>query len=286
MTQNNYGTTTDTLYRARQVGRSAARGMLAVLASLWSALAGAAVPDLDAQQLAWLGAQIFNNECNSQVSCLTAWNAGEDFPSLGIGHFIWYRAGQQAPFAETFPDLVTFMRERGADVPAWISEGALEQPWPDRAAFLAAAGDPRQVELREFLARHTELQTAFIVGRSEGALQRVLAAVAPVQRAAIAARYEAIARAEAPFGMYALIDYVHFKGEGTRDTERYEGEGWGLLQVLQGMPDNSTQPLQDFVASAREVLARRVALAPAERNEQRWLNGWNARLDTYLPVSN
>ncbi|MEY4641877.1 MAG: hypothetical protein RLZZ227_1871 [Pseudomonadota bacterium] len=258
---------------------------LALCASLWAASARAELPELDAAQLSWLGEQIFRNECNSKATCLTAWNAGEDFPSLGIGHFIWYRAGQEAPFAETFPDLLSFMRAHGAEVPAWIAEAAEEQPWPDREAFLAAVDDPRQVELRAFLANHKDLQTAFIVSRSNGALERILAAAEPVAREELALRYDAVAQAAQPYGMYALIDYVHFKGEGTRDTERYQGTGWGLRQVLEGMSRNSAQPLQDFVSSARAVLARRVALAPPERAEQRWLKGWNARLDTYLPAT-
>ncbi len=38
-----------------------------------------------------------------------------------------------------------------------------------------------------------------------------------------------------PDGLYALVDYVNFKGEGTLPSERYRGEGWGLLQVLEEM---------------------------------------------------
>jgi hypothetical protein len=256
---------------------------LLALVGLCADPALAQAPALNAAELLWLGDRIFANECNSRPECLTAWNAGEEFPSLGIGHFIWYRAGQQAPFAETFPELMAFMQARNVAPPAWITAANLEQPWPDRASFLAASGDPRQVELREFLALHTDLQTAFIISRFEGALQRVLDAAPPAEHAALSARFNAVAGTEAPYGLYALIDYVHFKGEGTRASERYQEQGWGLLQVLQGMPAESTQPLQDFVTSARAVLARRVALAPAERDEQRWLKGWHARLDTYLP---
>jgi hypothetical protein len=256
---------------------------LLALACLWGAAAQAQAPALNAAELLWLGDQIFANECNSRPECLTAWNAGEDFPSLGIGHFIWYRAGQAGPFAETFPDLIEFMRARGAEPPAWILAGSLEQPWSDREAFLAAADDPRQAELRAYLARYTDLQTAFIISRFDGALERILAAAPQASNAALAKKFAAVAGVSAPYGLYALIDYVHFKGEGTKETERYQGQGWGLLQVLEGMPENSEAPLQDFVASAREVLSRRVALAPSERNEQRWLNGWHARLATYLP---
>jgi hypothetical protein len=258
---------------------------LFALAGIWATSAQAQAPALNSAELLWLGDQIFANECNSRPECLTAWNAGEDFPSLGIGHFIWYRAGQQAPFAETFPDLIAFMQARGAEPPAWILAAAVEQPWPDREAFLAASEDPRLVELRAYLARHTDVQTAFIISRFDGALDRMRAAIPAGEHAALEKKFGAVAGAAAPYGLYALIDYVHFKGEGTQDSERYQDEGWGLLQVLQGMPENSATPLQDFVASARAVLSRRVALAPADRNEQRWLNGWHARLATYLPAS-
>jgi hypothetical protein len=259
---------------------------LFALGCLWAAQSQAQAPALDSAELLWLGERIFANECNSRPECLTAWNIGEDFPSLGIGHFIWYRAGQQAPFAETFPDLIEFMRARGAEPPAWLLEkAALEQPWPDRAAFLAAAGERPLVELREYLARHTDLQTAFIISRFDGALERILNAAPRAEQAALKQRFDAVAGAQAPYGLYALIDYVHFKGEGTKASESYQGQGWGLLQVLRGMPATSATPLQDFVSSAREVLSRRVALAPAERNEQRWLKGWHARLASYLPES-
>lgn len=269
--------------RPRPRRAAALRRALCALAGLWALAAGAQAPALNSAELLWLGDRIFANECNSRPECLTAWNEGEDFPSLGIGHFIWYRAGQQAPFAETFPDLIAFMQARGAEPPAWLIAAGLEQPWPDRAAFLAANAAPQLAELRAWLAQHTDLQTAFIISRFDGALARMLDAAAPEERAALAAKFNAVAGAEPPYGLYALIDYVHFKGEGTKGSERYQGEGWGLLQVLRGMPDKPATPLQEFVASARATLARRVALAPAERNEQRWLNGWNARVATYLP---
>lgn len=244
---------------------------------------GAAVPVPDPGQLEWLGERIFTNECNARHACLTAWNAGEDFPSLGIGHFIWYRAGQQDRFAETFPDLLAFMQARGVTLPAWLADSGYEQPWPDREAFLAAADEPRMQELRALLADTMALQTAFIVSRFNGSLQKLLTTIPAPEHADLRARFEAVANAEPPLGLYALIDYVHFKGEGTQAAERYQGRGWGLLQVLQGMPAGSATPLEDFVASAKAVLAERVRLAPPARDEQRWLAGWHKRLETYLP---
>lgn len=265
--------------------RGSLRAAVLGLALACSAGSAAELPTPDPAQLAWLGEQIFRNECNSRRECLTSWNAGEDFPSLGIGHFIWYRADQEAIFAETFPALLAFMERHGAQPPAWLKDAGFEQPWPDRAAFNLAGSDARMVELRDFLAAHVDLQTAFIVSRFDAALAKLLAAAPPAQREDIEARFGAVAHAATPYGLYALIDYINFKGEGIAPSERYQDQGWGLLQVLQGMPADAPDTLVAFVQSARSVLARRVALAPPERDEQRWLAGWNKRLDTYLPAS-
>jgi hypothetical protein len=238
----------------------------------------------DAQQLAWLGQQIFRNECNSNPACLTAWNEGEDFPSLGIGHFIWYRAGQQEIYTESFPALLGYMQGKGINPPEWIIAAHTEQPWATRADFLAAYDDAMLKELRSFLGSHMELQTAFIVERFNLAFAHVLDGVPASEQQALGTRFNAVAQAHAPYGLYALIDFVHFKGEGSNPDERYKGQGWGLLQVLQDMPVNSSAPLDDFVHSARNILVQRVANAPPERHEQRWLEGWNNRLSTYFPA--
>ena len=97
-------------------------------------------------------------------------------------------------------------------------------------------------------------------------------------------RFLEVANSFPPYGLYALIDYVNFKGEGTSSLERYNDQGWGLLQVLENMPQGSkTDSLQQFVNSAQQILTRRVDNAPAARNEARWLQGWSNRLKTYLP---
>ena len=79
-------------------------------------------------------------------------------------------------------------------------------------------------------------------------------------------------------GAFCLIDYVNFKGEGTNPAERYKGQGWGLLQVLEGMAEPSPA---GFAESAKRVLSRRVANSPAARGEKRWLAGWHNRCDGY-----
>ncbi|MGB2693511.1 MAG: hypothetical protein WBC96_13555, partial [Thermodesulfobacteriota bacterium] len=41
-------------------------------------------------ELEKIGQLIFINEGAGKVENLTTWNEGEEFASLGIGHFIWY----------------------------------------------------------------------------------------------------------------------------------------------------------------------------------------------------
>ncbi|HDZ08147.1 hypothetical protein [Pseudohongiella sp.] len=242
------------------------------------------LPPLEPSQADWIADQIFQNECNRQVSCLTSWNVGEDFPSLGIGHFIWYRQGQQERFVESFPDLLGYYVARGVNLPDWIAGlPGWASPWPDRDVFLADIDSPRMQSLRNFLNETRGIQAGYIVRRLERSLPALMAA--SERPDAIAAEFYRVADSEVPHGMYALIDYVNFKGEGTSVSERYQGEGWGLLQVLETMLDNprSGTVLEQFAAAARQVLARRIENAPAERGEERWRQGWNNRTLTYVP---
>jgi hypothetical protein len=246
------------------------------------------LPQLSDSQAEWVADQIFNNECARRMDCLTSWNAGEDFPSLGIGHFIWYREGQQERFVESFPQLLAYYVSRGEQLPAWLAGlPGWESPWPDRQSFLEARQGAQLSELRAFLYETRATQTAFIMLRMEASLPKLMQASDRPE--SINDLFYRIANTSLPYGMYALIDYVNFKGEGTALTERYQGEGWGLLQVLEFMLDNppllddESALLEQFAAAARAVLARRIANAPAERNESRWRDGWNNRTFTYVP---
>lgn len=222
-----------------------------------------------------LGKRIWANECAGSVQGLVSWNAGEAFPSLGIGHFIWYPAGCHAAFEESFPQFIAYARRQGVQVPAIFLGPA---PWPNKAAFLADASGKAQ-QMRQWLAAHVELQTRFIIARSRASLPGMMARSRVP--AAVQTRYQALARTTQ--GMYCLVDYVNFKGEGVKDSERYKGQGWGLLQVLEemkGFPEGRAATAE-FSRAASAVLRRRVANAPAGRNEQKWLPGWLNRCATY-----
>lgn len=227
---------------------------------------------LSPAQLQRVGLRIWQNECAGSVAGLTSWNAGEDFASLGIGHFIWYPADKRGPFEESFPPLAAFLDTRRVTMPAWAKGPC---PWNSKAAFEADQNGPRQKELRSILSKTVSLQTEFILARLKRALPQMLAASR--NPALVEARFQALSTT--PEGAFCLIDYVNFKGEGTAATERYQGQGWGLLQVLEGMSSGTPSA---FATSAKAVLSRRVQNAPAERKEQRWLQGWHNRCNGYL----
>src|ERR1035438_10094797 len=81
-----------------------------------------------------IGLKIWQNEAGGKVQLLTHWNKGEDFGSFGIGHFIWYPAGKQGPFTESFPSALDAIAASGVTLPAWL-QGHPPCPWPDRDAF-------------------------------------------------------------------------------------------------------------------------------------------------------
>ena len=229
-----------------------------------------------------IGRKIWQNECAGTIAGLTSWNAGENFASLGIGHFIWYPKGVRGPFEESFPGYASFAAARGAKLPEVISANRNSGcPWSSRTQFLAASASPPMKELRSFLADSIDTQTDFLVRRLKQALPKMLADAPAGDRENVRRQFERAA--STPQGCYALVDYVNFKGEGLLDTERYHGRGWGLFQVLQAMHgiENGRAAAKEFATSASRVLKERVQNSPPERKEARWLAGWLQRVNSY-----
>jgi len=227
-----------------------------------------------------IGHKVWQNECNGSVAGLTSWNEGENFSSLGIGHFIWYPKDVHGPFDESFPKLVNFISQRGAKLPRMLlGAGEHHCPWNSRAEFLRAQQTTEMKQLRQFLSDTVDLQAEFLISRLEAALPKMLAETDPSQREQVERNFNRVASTAA--GRYALVDYVNFKGEGVLHTERYQGEGWGLLQVLSEMRTDESDAVREFSRAASAVLKRRVAKSPAERHEARWLSGWLNRISSY-----
>ena len=248
---------------------------LALLLLLALSLPSFALSD---KELDSIGHRVWQNECGGTREGLTSWNGGENFASLGIGHFIWYPKGVDGPFEESFPKLVKFLAANGAKTPAWL---AGDCPWATRAEFQADSRSARMSELRDLLAATIRIQSRFLAQRMQAALPKMLAEAPAGQRGKVKMLFEQLAASGA--GTYALIDYVNFKGEGIKAEERYKGEGWGLLQVLMHMEvaEDAEPPLPRFARSAAAVLERRVKNSPPERGEQRWLAGWKSRVRGY-----
>jgi hypothetical protein len=236
--------------------------------------------DLSHAEALRIGKKIWKNECNGTVAGLTSWNEGENFASLGIGHFIWYPKGQRGPFDESFPKLVGFISGRGAKLPKLLlGAGELSCPWNSRAQFARAQQTPEMTQLRQFLADTVDLQAEFLVKRLESALPKMLNEASALERDNVRQQFERVASTSQ--GCYALVDYVNFKGEGVLHTERYRDQGWGLLQVLAGMKGSGAGAISEFSRSAATVLTHRVQNAPPERKESRWLSGWLNRVHSY-----
>ena len=232
-----------------------------------------------------LGHRIWLNEGQANSDKLVWWNDGEEFASLGIAHFIWYPEGRTGPFRESFPALLRYLTEQGVSLPPWLERARLRGcPWPTRTAFLAARSKPALSELRGLLERTIALQAQYVAASLAPAYRRLLEHAPQPHGPMVEANFRQLAASE--HGLYALIDYLNFKGDGTRIEERYRGQGWGLLQVLLAMsdaPSRDASASERFATAAERVLERRVANSPPERNESRWLAGWRKRLLSYYP---
>jgi hypothetical protein len=174
---------------------------------------------------------------------------------------------------------MTYCKQRQITPPA---VGLLSHcPWNSPDAFKKEFRGASMTQLREWLAANVTLQTDFIIARSRAALPKILSSAPASDRQRISANYSKVA--STPHGQYALIDYVNFKGDGLNQAERYNGKGWGLLQVLGGMKDvaSGQAAAKEFSESAKRALQRRISNAPPARGEARWLPGWLNRCDTY-----
>lgn len=236
-------------------------------------------PELSSEEIAFIAKRIYRNECGGNEKYLLTWNMGEAFPSLGIGHFIWYPKDVRGPFTESFPALLAFAVKAGEALPAGLSQQS-PAPWSSRQQFMARQQSPFTTELRNWLKSTRNIQAGFILHRFHQAVPRLLEQVSWSERNTVARRIQALLASAQ--GTYALVDYTNFKGEGINPEERYRNQGWGLLQVLQHMKDDA-EPLHAFADSAAAMLKRRVENAPPERGEKRWLTGWLKRIESYRP---
>ncbi len=230
-------------------------------------------------ELMEIAEKIYRNETGGKRENLVAWNSGENFPSLGVGHFIWAKSSDSnGIFGESLPGLVQFYKEKGVELPKLLSENRFA-PWKNRAELMEkkSNGDNDIEELINFFDNTRDIQILYIFNRLEDSLDKMVKASENGEN--IKNQFYRVANSKN--GLYALIDYVNFKGEGITTSSLYNNQGWGLRQVLENMhgTSNGESAVTEFAESAKEILTNRVLNAP--RNETQWLIGWHNRVDTY-----
>lgn len=240
------------------------------------------------EQADYIAKKVWQNEGALQDKYLVHWNDGEDFASLGIGHFIWFSKGHTEKFREVFPLFLKFMEENNATMPKWLSSKT-PCPWNSKTELFAAKAknDKQYLELFDFLKQNMHYQAMYMSKRAFDALPLMLSTLKDEKtKKIIRDRYNKILYNDNgtvnEHGLYILIDYVNFKGEGTLTSERYNDQGWGLLQVLENLDYKEKDRFKAFSDSAKAMLSLRIKNSPKARGEERWRIGWNKRLDTYL----
>ncbi len=229
---------------------------------------------LSKEQLIEIGTKVWRNESNCNPDKLLFWNPKEEFPSFGIGHFIWLPCSCSAKFEQTFPALIDFMRTKKINAPTWVE--ITHFPWNNREDFLNKKNDRELIELQKLLLETIDVQAEFMIHRLRQTLQNdTIKNNRKLQK-------QAQLLLQTPRGTFALIDYVNFKGTGLSSEEQYRNQGWGLVQVLEKMnAANSDQAVEQFITSAKNVLTLRVSNSPATKNEAQFLPGWINRVNRY-----
>ncbi len=235
----------------------------------------------------YIGQKVWLNEGGGKLHNLVNWNTGEEHASVGIGHFIWYPKDKIGPYTETFPKLLNIFEENGVNLPQWLKEERW-CPWESRDEMVQAKTnrDNKYTELIGLLSKTTPYQVEYMVNRLNESLPLMLSALqSQEERKSVQEKFYRVSHQDdgsiSADGIYALLDYVNFKGEGTNKAERYKDQGWGLLQVLSGMDDSGEDSLNAFVNSAKSILSKRIENSAESRNEEKWRKGWFARIDTY-----
>jgi hypothetical protein len=220
--------------------------------------------------------KISKNELSFSKYHLVYWNPHEPFLSLGIGHFIWFPKGQTFPFEEAFPNLLKFLKAQNCQIPSWIDDN-FTCPWQTRTEF--EKDHQKQIELKRLLESSTALQTRFIVKNSFEVFDKIISSCDDDSKKIVEERIKKLL--EDPRGLFALIDYNHFKGSGLCEKEFKYGKGFGLKQVLLSLSDDSIN-LDSFVKTAQDILKERVRLSRGQ--EDKWLSGWLKRIDRYRQI--
>lgn len=262
---------------------------------------------------------VADKEFSGDWSQCVDWNKGEAFPSLGLGHYLWFPKGSQSPFEESFPKFIEFVfySHRQIRFPGILGIDATGKiqpaPWDSRDEFLRNRQSQPTQELIAFLSAPAMrlIQLEYQVERLK-AFAGTMASFqafpndAPLVSTVDQRRALLQELFRFPNGIALLIHYPTFKGDGMKKSERYayngKSHGWGLLQVIDraaSFPDHhpkvkayrqlyvaKTPSIAKVRVAAEEILTERAnrdytTLSVDANTRQAYIKSWNRALSVY-----
>ena len=226
-----------------------------------------------------IGLKVAQNEGVRNRLDQLSWPDDARFSSFGIAHLPWYPQAENNS-ALSFNGFLLYWSKSQA-LPDWLIE-VYYPPWNSKEDYLSTKHDVFQRKLSYFLQDNISAQTQYLIANLEARLPKMLQEVKnPFARMHVYENFYHVSMQQN--GVYALLDYYVFKGEGISPEERYNNQGWGLLQVLENMQGSSDDLIDAFVSSADVILTRRIVNAPS--NEKKQLVAWRKRVQTYGELS-
>lgn len=253
---------------------------------------------LNKDQLLSLGYRMWHNYAGGTLEGLTKWggsDADHQFMYLGIANNVWLPEGASAIFQADWPTVAQRLQDLGCKIKPWMLGDC---PWQTQEEFDADFNSKKMVWLRTHLSKKKLVRAqAFCTAER---LQRSMDPSSPDslfkgltadQSALVQKNFDLVVHCSNPSGIYALIDYVNFKGEGRiGEAEEFNGQSWGLLQVLLNMKTPSdgasdTEVMMAFVQSAKFTLCQRIIkhrIQDPNNNDVQYLDLWVTHLNDYL----
>ena len=229
--------------------------------------------------LLYIGDKIFQSETGGNKYNLVHWNDNENFPSLGIAHFIWHTYnGSNGIFGDSMNELMNFYKSYNMRIPNILLNKYSPFKSKKELDYRKKHNDKEIIELTNYLYDTREMQAYYLLLRMENSLMKMLDKTPNKQH--LLKQFYRVAKSKN--GLYVLVDYIAFKGEGLNTYKQYKNRGFGLRQVLEHMKGESlgSSAINDFANSAIYVLTERVNNAP-NNYEKKWLKGWINRVNRY-----
>lgn len=219
------------------------------------------------------------------------WNTKESFPSLGMGHYIWYPIGKRGPFEESFPQFIKFAKQKNPNLqfPDLLNVDANGNippaPWATKSAFVSAKEGGQLDPLIQFLQREDikQLQLDFQMEK----LKEFSSSISDPKEKQLLSELKST-----PNGLALLIHYRIFKGDGMTTSERYTHQGkthgWGLKQVIEEASKSAQNgsALEKVKDSALKLLTNRAkydrtTLNVDENTRLNYIQSWTSAIRGY-----